>query len=61
MMGMGKTLIVGNALECKGKEKVPKPKLNVGKRNVQKDKEVVDYMESDVVTSYIEDASLVIR
>ena len=33
MMAMGKTLIMGNALECKGKEKIPKLRLDVGERN----------------------------
>ena len=60
MMAMRKTLIVGSALECKGKE-VFKLGLDVRERNAQKDEEYVGYMEPNVVASYTKDASLVTR
>ena len=49
------------ASKCKGKEKVPEPRLNARERNAQKDEEDVDHMEHDVVASYTKDASLVTK
>ena len=52
---------MGDISKCKGKEKVPKTKPIVGKRNAQKDEKGVGYMEPNVMASYTEDASFVAR